>query len=90
MPENFRYPYVAQSAHEFWKRWHITLTIYFTQTIKARQTRGFSEHIFAVPRGPKGKVSMVIQTIAEGILHKKAEFWNAPEVIEAATVAHPE
>ena len=25
-PENFNYPYVAQSITEFWRRWHITLS----------------------------------------------------------------
>ncbi|MEZ6016738.1 MAG: MBOAT family protein [Planctomycetota bacterium] len=25
-PENFRYPYLAQSLSEFWTRWHITLS----------------------------------------------------------------
>jgi len=27
--ENFRVPYVAQSFHDFWKRWHISLTSWF-------------------------------------------------------------
>ena len=25
-PENFRYPYVARSIRDFWRRWHITLS----------------------------------------------------------------
>ena len=25
-PENFRFPYIAQSITEFWRRWHITLS----------------------------------------------------------------
>lgn len=28
-PENFRYPYIAASASEFWRRWHITLGSWF-------------------------------------------------------------
>ncbi|MEM7351253.1 MAG: MBOAT family protein [Acidobacteriota bacterium] len=28
-PENFRYPYVARSVQEFWRRWHITLSSWF-------------------------------------------------------------
>lgn len=28
-PENFNYPYVAQSITEFWRRWHITLSSWF-------------------------------------------------------------
>jgi alginate O-acetyltransferase complex protein AlgI len=28
-PENFNYPYIAQSMTEFWRRWHITLSTWF-------------------------------------------------------------
>jgi alginate O-acetyltransferase complex protein AlgI len=28
-PENFRYPYVAGSIREFWRRWHISLSTWF-------------------------------------------------------------
>jgi len=27
--ENFRYPYIAQSIREFWRRWHISLSTWF-------------------------------------------------------------
>ena len=29
LPENFDYPYIARSAGEFWRRWHITLSRWF-------------------------------------------------------------
>ena len=28
-PENFNYPYIARSAGEFWRRWHMTLGTFF-------------------------------------------------------------
>jgi alginate O-acetyltransferase complex protein AlgI len=28
-PENFRWPYIAGSVQEFWRRWHITLSTWF-------------------------------------------------------------
>lgn len=28
-PENFRYPYLAKSITEFWRRWHMTLSFWF-------------------------------------------------------------
>lgn len=29
LPENFNYPYSAQSVREFWRRWHMTLSSWF-------------------------------------------------------------
>ena len=30
-PENFNYPYISASIHEFWKRWHISLSSWFRE-----------------------------------------------------------
>lgn len=32
-PENFNYPYTAQSATEFWRRWHMTLSGWFREYV---------------------------------------------------------
>lgn len=29
LPENFRYPYCASSVTDFWRRWHISLSLWF-------------------------------------------------------------
>lgn len=33
LPENFNYPYCANSIQDFWKRWHMSLTKWFTDYI---------------------------------------------------------
>lgn len=33
LPENFNYPYIARSANDFWRRWHITLSSWFRDYI---------------------------------------------------------
>ncbi len=32
-PENFRYPYIARSVSDFWRRWHITLSSFFREYV---------------------------------------------------------
>lgn len=31
--ENFRYPYMADSITDFWRRWHITLSTWFKEYV---------------------------------------------------------
>ncbi len=33
LPENFNYPYIAQSVSDFWRRWHITLSTWFREYV---------------------------------------------------------
>ncbi|MCE5335026.1 MAG: MBOAT family protein [Desulfobacteraceae bacterium] len=30
-PENFNFPYIAQSVRDFWQRWHMSLSLWFRQ-----------------------------------------------------------
>lgn len=33
LPENFNFPYIAQSVSDFWRRWHMTLTTWFREYV---------------------------------------------------------
>ncbi|MBI3165842.1 MAG: MBOAT family protein [Chloroflexi bacterium] len=33
LPENFNFPYLAQSVSDFWRRWHITLSTWFREYV---------------------------------------------------------
>lgn len=33
LPENFNYPYIAQSLSDFWRRWHMSLTAWFREYV---------------------------------------------------------
>lgn len=50
LPENFNYPYMAGSISDFWKRWHISLTKWFTKYIYiflgGSRVKTVSRHIF--------------------------------------------
>lgn len=45
-PENFRYPYVAKSITEFWRRWHITLSSFFRDYVYIPLGGNRKNHIF--------------------------------------------
>lgn len=45
-PENFKYPYIAKSVTEFWRRWHITLSSFFRDYVYIPLGGNRKNHIF--------------------------------------------
>ncbi|NWF63022.1 MAG: MBOAT family protein [Chloroflexi bacterium] len=49
LPENFNYPYIAQSISDFWRRWHISLSNWFREYVfyplERRRLKGFGQPI---------------------------------------------
>ena len=50
LPENFNYPYMAKSVSDFWKKWHMSLTKWFTNYVYfplgGSRVKTVSRHIF--------------------------------------------
>ncbi|HIU36448.1 MAG TPA: MBOAT family protein [Candidatus Fimenecus excrementigallinarum] len=63
-PENFRYPYIARSINDFWRRWHITLSTFFR------------DYVY-IPMGGNRKrwaVNMLVVWLQTGLWHGAS--WN--------------
>jgi alginate O-acetyltransferase complex protein AlgI len=50
IPNNFNYPYVAKSATEFWRRWNISLTVWFKTYIFSKIAPHSSSFMLAVAK----------------------------------------
>ena len=67
LPENFNYPYIARSASEFWRRWHMTLSFWFR------------DYVY-IPLGgnrcsrPRQAVNLLAVWLLTGLWHGSA--WN--------------
>ena len=62
-PENFNLPYCARSVSDFWKRWHMSLTKWFTKylyiTLGGSRVKSVCRHIF----------NLFIVWLATGVWH---------------------
>lgn len=67
LPENFNYPYIARSASEFWRRWHMTLSFWF---------RDYVYIPLGGNRCSKGRqvVNLLVVWLLTGLWHGSA--WN--------------
>lgn len=63
-PENFRYPYMAKSITEFWRRWHITLSSFFRDYIYIPLGGNRKHHVF----------NMLVVWVLTGFWHGAS--WN--------------
>ena len=75
LPENFNNPYVSKSITEFWRRWHITLSLWFRDYVFLRLayplSRKFKQDKYAGIRADK-----IIYLIATSVTFLLCGFWH--------------
>ena len=75
LPENFNNPYISKSITEFWKRWHITLSLWFRDYVFLRiaypLSRKFKKEKYAGIRMDK-----IVYLIATSITFLLVGFWH--------------
>ncbi|MCR4610935.1 MAG: MBOAT family protein [Lachnospiraceae bacterium] len=83
LPENFRQPFMAKSAAEFWRRWHITLGVWlksyvFYPVTTSRLVKKWNK--FARKRIGKHFTKVVTSTIALFPVWLINGLWHGPKV----------
>jgi len=65
IPENFNYPYISKSISEFWRRFHITLCVWFTEYLYYPILLGPSVRLrkFLQKRSVSSKAAKSVQNI---------------------------
>ena len=74
IPENFNYPYIAKSASEYWRRWHMSLGRWFNDYVfmsisfsKALKRNPFTKKRLSV--STKGTIALFITWALTGTWH---------------------
>lgn len=52
------------------------LSYHFKKLLISREIRGFQTHLFDISSKKTGKIDIVIQTMVEGVFHKKSKLFN--------------
>ena len=75
LPENFNNPYVSKSITEFWKRWHITLSLWFRDYVFLRLAYPISRKL-KKEKYAGIRVDKVIYLIATSVTFLLCGFWH--------------
>jgi alginate O-acetyltransferase complex protein AlgI len=75
LPENFNNPYTSKSITEFWKRWHITLSLWFRDYVFLRIAYPLSRR-FKKEKYAGFRVDKIIYLIATSITFLLVGFWH--------------
>ena len=80
LPENFNYPYTAQSISDFWRRWHITLSTWFREYVFYPLER-------RKPPLTNQQINLVIVFLLTGLWHGPALTFLAWGLIHGLAIA---
>ncbi len=99
LPENFNYPYMAASISDFWKRWHISLTKWFTKYIYiplgGSRVNSVARHIFnlfmvwlvtGVWHG--SSITFIIWAMIYFVLQMLEKYTSIADIIKKAHLSH--
>ncbi len=99
LPENFNYPYMADSISDFWKRWHISLTKWFTKYIYiplgGSRVKSVPRHIFnlfavwfvtGIWHG--SSITFVIWAMVYFVLQLLEKYTNIASIIKKLHLSH--
>jgi D-alanyl-lipoteichoic acid acyltransferase DltB (MBOAT superfamily) len=98
LPENFKYPYMASSISDFWKRWHISLTKWLTRYVYiplggSRVSR--SRHIFnlfavwlVTGMWHGSSATFIVWAMVYFLLQLAEKYTRWPDILKRLHIAH--